>query len=154
MEIVVGLVRRFWLLAIIAVIVIGVVIFRDRLTGAAADLSAGDCFDRANAEEFSDVQRHPCNEAHDAEVFLVVDHPAAEDDPYPLSFTMEPFLDEQCTPAFETYTGLTFETSVDIGYGYFMPTREGWNDGDREVTCYVIRSAGAKMTSSVRAAGQ
>jgi Septum formation len=137
----------------ILLIVAGLVLSCDRIGGSAADLQVGECFDRpAETAEISDVQRQPCNEAHDAEVFLVVDHPAAEGDTYPITLTFGNFVDEQCKPAFKTYTGLDFDTATDLDLSYFYPTREGWSDGDREVTCYIARADDAKMTSSVRAA--
>lgn len=140
-------------MAIVAVIVVGFVVFRDRLPGAASDLNVGECFDRpSTTDDIGDVPRQPCNEPHDAEVFLNVDHPAAAGEVYPISLTMDRFVMEQCTPAFNTYTGLDFETSVDYDIGYLQPTRQGWNEGDREVTCYIVRSDDAKMNASLRAA--
>ena len=35
--------------------------------------------------------------------------------------------------------------------GWFYPTTEGWNDGDREITCYAIRIDGATTTQSIKA---
>lgn len=140
-------------LAIVAVIVVGFILFRDRLPGAAGDLNVGECFDQPNTtEDISEVPRQPCNEPHDAEVFLNVDHPAADGEAYPISMTMDRFVQEQCTPAFDSYTGLDFETATDYDIGYLQPSRNGWNEGDREVTCYIVRSDDAKLTSSLRAA--
>ena len=55
----IGIVR----LAIIGIIVIGEIgafLFRDRLTGNAAELKVGDCFDvPTTATEITDVQHHP-----------------------------------------------------------------------------------------------
>jgi hypothetical protein len=147
----VGLLGRVGILLIVA----GFVVSCDRITSRAEDLQVGECFDQpTETTEISDVQRQPCTEAHDAEVFLVVDHPAAEGDTYPISLTFGDFVEEQCTPAFNGYTGLDYDTATDLGFSYFYPTREGWNDGDREVTCYVVRVDDAKMTSSVRAASE
>jgi hypothetical protein len=152
MQVVVGLLRRFGVLLIVGIVVIGFILFRDRLPGTAADLNVGECFDQpAESTDISDVQRQPCNEAHDAEVFLVVDHPAADGDIYPISLTLNDFLDEQCVPAFNTYTGLDYDGSVDLVYGALVPSRASWGDGDREVTCYVVRTDDAKMTASMRA---
>jgi hypothetical protein len=143
----VGLLARVWILLMVA----GFVVSCDRITSRAEDLQVGECFDQpVETTEISDVQRQPCTEAHDAEVFLVVDHPEAE--AYPISLTFDNFVDEQCKPAFNTYTGLDYDTSTDLNFSYFYPTRESWNDGDREVTCFIVRADGTKMTSPVRAA--
>lgn len=151
MQLVVGLLRPF-AIVMVALALTGTLAACDRITGSAADLQVGECFDQpAETDEVSDVQRQPCNEAHDAEVFLVVDHPAGEGETYPISLTVSDFVDEQCTPAFATYTGQDLATSDDLDFNYFYPTREGWNDGDREFTCFVVRTDDAKMTSSVRA---
>jgi len=139
----------------ILLLVAGFVVSCDRIGGSAADLRVGECFDQpVETTEISDVQRQPCNEAHDAEVILVVDYPATDDDSYPIGLTFGNFVDEQCKPAFKTYTGLDFDTATDLDLSYFYPTREGWSDGDREVTCYIARADDAKMTSSLRAASE
>ena len=151
MQPVVGLLRRYAILLVV-VVMAGFVASCDRITGSAADLQVGECFDQpADTTEVSDVQRQPCDEAHDAEVFLVVDHPGGDDETYPISLTVDRFVLEQCKPAFNTYTGLDYDTSTDLDFSYFYPTREGWNDGDREFTCYAVRADEAKMTSSLRA---
>ena len=51
----------------------------------------------------------------------------------------------------ETYTGMDVVALVSAGYDFsaFYPNREGWNGGTRNVTCYVIRADGSKMTGSV-----
>lgn len=153
MQAIVGLLRRYGILLIIVVVVVGFILFRDRLPGTAADLQVSECFDQpAESAEISDVQRQPCNEAHDAEVFLVVDHPAASGEIYPISLTLNDFLDEQCKPAFNSYTGLDYDSEPDLAYGALVPSRTSWNDGDRAVSCYIVRTDNAKMTGSLRAA--
>ena len=90
---------------------------------------------------------------HGAMSGAILQPPARDDETYPISLTISDFVDEQCTPAFATYTGQDLATSDDLDFNYFYPTREGWNDGDREFTCFVVRTDDAKMTSSVRAGG-
>ena len=79
--------RRFRGLVVIAAIVVVVavvgVVFRDRITGNAGSLQVGDCFDlpadavAATDATVGDVQHHPCTEAHGGEVFAVLTYPAA-----------------------------------------------------------------------------
>src|SRR5215203_4365292 len=73
-------------------------------------------------------------------------------DALPISLALDRYLDGACVPAFATYTGEDFDTSEDLTIGYFYPSRDGWDSGDRTVTCYIVRSDEAKLTESVKAA--
>jgi hypothetical protein len=151
-QILLALAVRFWWVLLIGAIAIGGLIFREYLSGAAADLQVGDCIDLpAEATEVKEVQHRPCAEAHDAEVFLVVDHVAADSAAYPNEEQRLEFVSDRCLPAFASYTGQTFETDQQHDIGWFFPTASGWTDGDREFTCYVIDIGGAKLTGSLRA---
>jgi phosphoribosylaminoimidazole (AIR) synthetase len=59
---------------------------------------------------------------------------------------------QQCTPGFETYTGLDYLAAEHLDYGAFVPVAAGWAEGDREVACYLVRVDGAKLTGSLRGA--
>ena len=148
---------RIFVLGLVGIgIVIGVasVIFRDRFAGAAADLRAGDCFDEPQTEgDVSEVQHQPCDQPHDAEVFLVLQHPADSTAAYPVVSGFDDYVGENCVPAFATYTGRDFQTDTEYDLGYFRPTLTGWGEGDREFTCYITRADGAKLTAPVRATG-
>lgn len=136
-------------IALIAVVAIGGLLFRDRLTGGAADLAVGDCFDMpAGAAEVDDVQHHPCNEAHTSEVVFVGDMPAS--DIYPTDEAFVGFVERQCIPAFNTYTGLDFATDQAVDMGYLTPTAEGWGGGDREMICYALRVDGTTVSQSFK----
>lgn len=136
---------------IVAVIVIGGIIFRDRLTGNASDLKAGDCFDTKTATEVKDVQHHPCTEAHTAEVVLVANHPAAKGAPYPADSEVDAWADGTCVPAILGYVGPTADLSA-LNYGIFYPKDDDWTDGDRQMICYLMRLDLGPMTQSLKAA--
>lgn len=144
---------RGWIfrIAIIAVIAIGAVVFRDRLSGSAGDLTVGDCFDvPAGEQDIADVQHHPCTESHTGEVFAVVTNPSAEGTP-PLTETqLVDFLSTACVPLFTSYVGVEATTAGVLDFGAFYPGDEDWNNGDREITCYAYRLDEAPMTSSVK----
>ena len=145
---------RGWIfrIAIIAVIAGGALIFRDRLSGNAGDLKLGDCFDDpAGAVEIKDVQHHPCNEAHTAEVVHLGKMPG-DNASYPSDPTVEDWVRTNCLPAWTTYTGKDFETEAVLTLGYYQPTAEGWKTGDRDIICYAIREDSATMTTSVKKA--
>src|SRR5262245_10295127 len=63
------LVVRF---GIVAVIVLGGLLVRDFISGSPDALRVGDCIDTPTSDAgISDVQHHPCDQAHTGEVFGV-----------------------------------------------------------------------------------
>lgn len=140
-------------IVIVLVIIGGIAfIFRDHITGSASDLKVGDCIDVPSATEFSDVQHRPCGDPHDGEVFALVKYPGDQSATYPITMQLQRFLVEQCGPAFTTYTGQPHDTVGDLDYSMFYPTRSSWGRGDRDVTCYAVKSDESKLTGSVRKA--
>ncbi|HET8786428.1 MAG TPA: septum formation family protein [Candidatus Limnocylindrales bacterium] len=118
---------------------------------SAGDLAVGTCFDEpAGTEDISTVTKHACTEPHDAEVFHVAEYTG---DTYPIDLSMENFVDDVCLPVFETYVGASFNEAQDLNVGWFYPNRNGWDDGDRTVTCYAVRVDAAKMNQSVKGSG-
>jgi hypothetical protein len=141
--------------AIIPVVIIaaflGVVLFITRDNQSVDDLSIGTCFDvPTENSEVSTVTKHACTEAHDAEVFHNVEY--TEGGSYPITLTLDSFVDGACTPQFQTYVGIAYADSQSYDYGYFYPTVDGWNGGDRTITCYVVRTDDAKLTQTVKGA--
>jgi hypothetical protein len=143
-----GLAIRIGLIAIVG---IGLFVFRDRISGGASELAVGDCFDDpANVTEVRDVQHHPCTEPHTSEVVYVGDMTGT--DTYPNDTQFRAAVESSCVPAFKTYTGLDFATEPNFDLGYFIPTVDGWSGGDRELICYAIRIDGAPVSQSLRLA--
>jgi hypothetical protein len=60
------------------------------------------------------------------------------------------FVDSACVPVFATYVGTDYDSSDDLTIGYFYPSRDGFDGGDRTVTCYVVRIDDAKLTRSLK----
>jgi hypothetical protein len=119
---------------------------------AAGDLAVGTCFDLpSQSGDFSTVARHDCNDAHDAEVFHVVEF---TEPTYPVtSLRRNSFVDEQCFPVFATYVGKGIDAVETLNIGYFFPTSDGWDSGDRTFTCYAVRVDGSKLTKSLKGSG-
>jgi len=137
---------------IIAVIAGGALIFRDKLTGNAGDLKVGDCYDSpAGTAEIEDVQHHPCNESHTAEV-VFVGKMTGEDNAYPTDTAIDAWVTSNCEAPWTAYTGKNPRTDADFSLYYYAPTSDGWGKGDRGVVCFARRLDGAPMTSSLRAA--
>ena len=105
-------------IAIVAVIVIGGLIFRDRLSGSAGDLKVGDCFDDPQGvTTVKDVQHHPCNETHTSEVVFVGDVPG-ESSTYPGDAGFVSWAVSNCTPAFAAYTGVDIAAQEVLDMSY------------------------------------
>lgn len=144
-------IRGYITFGVIAVIV-AVLVFFISQNQSAGDLAVGQCFDEPGRDTgITTVVKHECTEAHDAEVFHVVEYTGG--DAYPISLSIDSFIDDTCVPVFATYLGQPFETATDFDLGYFYPDRDAWEDGDRTFTCYISRVDGAKLTESVRSAG-
>ena len=130
---------------------LAVVLYATRNNQSATDLAIGTCFDEPTATtDISTVEKHACTEAHDAEVFHVAEY---SESAYPIQLSIDNFLDTACVPAFETYVGESFDTNETLEMGYFYPNREGWDNGDRTFTCYVVRNDGTKLSQSVKGSG-
>jgi hypothetical protein len=136
---------------LLAAVGVGALIARPFLTGGAADLQLGDCFDApTTTETVEDVQHHPCTDAHTGEVVFVGNLPSAEGTPYPDDATLDQMIGTLCIPAFDDYTGLDFETDPTWTLGYLVPLEEDWNNGDRSVSCYATRLDDAPTTGSIK----
>jgi hypothetical protein len=144
------------LVAIVAAIGIGLYVFSDRLSTGVADLGVGHCIDEpSGSDAISDVQRQPCNEPHDGEIFAVLRHPAAPGAPYPLSSEFDDLVSDECVPQLESYTGRSVSEVIASGlfFSYLYPTSTSWSNGDRGVTCYVTKADDTKLIGSIKASG-
>jgi Septum formation len=137
-----------------AVIVIGVIVvflaivlYVVRNNVSADDLKVGDCFNIPNGTSIQTVEHHPCNENHNAEVVLVKDYDGAT---YPISLSLDSFIESNCVPAFETYVGRAIDSEPELSIGYFYPSRDSWESGDRTIICYVALPDESPMTESVK----
>ena len=137
---------------IIAAIAGGAWVFRDYISGNATDLAVGDCFDAPSTVEdtVEDVAHHPCTDAHTAEVFYVADYTGSET--YPGVEAFDAFTEANCPPAFQAYTGMDFygDEAIDYDIGLFYPLAEGWDRGDKEITCYIVRVDSGTMAASLK----
>ena len=101
------------------------------------DLAVGDCLAEPSDELITKVETINCDEAHDYEVYAVVQLLDPETAPYPGQDETYFTSIESCFPRFETYIGMAYADSLyDINTIY--PTEESWDeDEDREVICLV-----------------
>ena len=132
---------------------VGGFFFRDSISGSVVDLRVGDCFDLATGSEtVKEVQHHPCTESHGAEVVALFEYPAGSSDPYPSRDVLRNFAANQCLTAFRTYTGRDPVTDPVLTLGWMYPVTDGWAQGDRGVTCYLVAVDDSQMRQSYRRA--
>jgi len=141
-------------IGIIVLIGLGAFILRPFLTGGAGDLKVGDCFDvpASEQETVEDVQHHPCDQDHTGEVIFVGEYPGSSSDAYPTDDEMFAFLAEKCIPAYDDYTGTSFDAQSTWDIGWFQPTEDGWKDGDQGVSCYIYPLDEKPFKGSLKAA--
>jgi hypothetical protein len=135
----------------VLVLLLGGILWAVKDNAAADDLKAGDCFNVPASSSVSTVEKHACTESHDAEVFHVVEYDGGTT--YPITLTLESYVETTCVPVFATYVGADLDTRVDLAIGYFYPSRDGWEGGDRTVTCYLANDDESKLTKSVKGTG-
>jgi Septum formation len=140
-------------IAIVAVIAIGGFIFRDRIAGNAGDLRVGDCFDVTEQTTVEDVQHHPCNEAHTAEVVLVSQYAAPDGAAYPTDAQLLNYINSGCANSVAAYVGPGVNLDT-LDWGMFYPGESDWSKGERKVTCYVALLSHGTLTKSLKAGAQ
>ena len=111
-------------IGIIAAIAVGGLIIRAYVSGNAADLNVGDCFDLppVAADTVYDVQHHPCDQEHGGEVIYVGKYPGTRTDPYPSDNEVFAYLSEKCVPAYEKFTGVALASQSVYDVAWFQPS--------------------------------
>ncbi len=110
-------------------------------------LEEGDCFD--DPEVSTDIRAVPpvaCDQPHDNEVFATFDLVGAT---YPGGEALEDEALAGCTDRFPGQVDARF-AEADLVIGVLVPTRDSWEDGDREVVC-VVSSPDGLLTGSLLA---
>ena len=114
-------------------------------------LEVGDCFDDPSSfsGEVSEVDDVPCSQSHDNEVYAISDHPAGSDLPYPGENALFEYSNEYCLSEFDAYVGIDYLDSR-LDFSYYYPGRDLWEDGDREIVCFIYDLDLAKLTKSMK----
>jgi len=116
----------------------------------AFQMRVGDCFDDGSAftendNDVDSVPGVPCSKPHDNEVYAVFDVTVTS---FP-GDKMGDMAHEDCQDRFESFVGKDYESSsLDIAALY--PSRDSWNQNDREVICAVYDLEAKKLTGSVK----
>jgi len=113
-------------------------------------LAVGDCAtDQSIEGEVQEVTIIDCNQPHATEVFHLYLIP---DESLPDQTGIETIVQDQCLPAFESFVGLDYYSSV-FEVTYLSPTPESWDAGDRELLCLIVDPAG-DVTGSLAGANR
>jgi hypothetical protein len=146
--------KRFVMLLGVAVVVgaCGVVdAVDDMVDESVFDMQPGLCFDdeATETDEVATVPDRDCDEPHDNEVFAVVDLGGGE---YPGQDELFAQADEICSgAAFDDYVGIAYLDS-ELEVSSYVPTAEGWDDGDYEVVCYLFNLDLSKLDATMEGA--
>lgn len=118
------------------------------------DLEIGDCFTAATSDGdagplVTTAEVVSCDDPHLAEVILIDEFDADDDEPFPGVQARDEAAEELCQPAFTDYVGTPLAAS-ELGLLWLAPTEESWSDqGDRAVTCAVQALDGEPLIGSV-----
>lgn len=110
-------------------------------------LREGDCFDAPLREPGASpgvpgVAIVDCAVPHFAEVYEVVSLPEG---PNPGREALAAAAQDRCHAAFEPFVGEPFEESAVLWFNALPPTAGSWEDGDRDVVCYVYDVVNGQM---------
>ncbi len=127
-------------LAFLLVVAIGWV--RDRDTTSNAEVRPGDCFIVPD-EEFDRTETTPCDAAHDGQFVSLYSIDSADGE-YPADDD-EGYWDRVFQRCFDDVgDAVVRQTDLpdDFDWNVFVPTEDGWRDGDRTMMCYVYAEGG------------
>jgi hypothetical protein len=119
------------------------------------DLEIGDCGDwPADMEVYFTITVHPCDVAHDFEVYLVEEMLDGANAVFPGDAVIIDFAEQVCVAGYEDYVGVAWEDALELSSTYLHPSEETWSEGDREVTCTLFDiEDGVKLVGSKKDSG-
>lgn len=74
-------------------------------------------------------------------------------DAYPSEDVMTGYVIDNCIPAFDTYVGMDYQSSM-YDIFHFVPSEDGWDAGDHTVQCAVFHPTDDELTGSLKGAAQ
>ncbi|MER5490985.1 DUF4190 domain-containing protein [Streptomyces sp. NPDC002490] len=117
-------------------------------------VATGECFTVRDGDLIGvaeDVDEEPCGGPHDGEAFSTFRMDDAPGDPYPGEEAIVDRADAECTALRPAYAMDSWALPPHVEVYYFTPTREGWELGDRQITCmFGHEDAGQQLTGSLR----
>lgn len=117
--------------------------------GNVFSLEVGQCFDEPTGDEVQNVEIVDCDEGFDAEVYALFDLPEGD---FPGADEAASGAFDGCLSRFESYVGIDyFESEIFLDALY--PTAESWEQGDREVVCFLYEP-GVRLQGSQQGAAR
>ena len=117
-------------------------------------MKVGDCLADDNTLGGDATVTHvpivKCSVSHESEVIASILLKGSNAD-YPGADSVNSTADRPCNAPYETFTGATLKTTT-LDYTYYVPTAEGWKQGDRQILCVVYNPAGP-VTGSLKGKG-
>jgi len=101
-------------------------------------LRVGDCLTMVQGEEVDTVPVVPCGEPHSDEVYFDFALPDGE---FPGEEGVTTAAQDGCLAEFDAFVGLPYDSST-LDIGWYTPTLQSWENGDRIVSCTVYDPAG------------
>ncbi len=107
--------------------------------GSVFALDVGVCFDDPEETQgIEEVELVPCDEPHDNEVYATFD---LDEEAYPGGARVEGAALDGCTEAFPEPVAERYR-DTDLAIGVLTPSEDSWEDGDREVVCFLTSPDG------------
>ena len=105
-------------------------------------INVGDCIQMPDANEVLSVEGVPCAEPHDAQIYAEYDLPAG---PFPGQAAIDEQSAQGCYDRWQAAVGTVYEDDTVLDFTFFNPLQEGWESGDHEVQCMIVRMDGSRM---------
>jgi hypothetical protein len=131
--------------AIAVALIVGGVGWYTRPSGG---FSSGDCYRHSGAYQ---VRWAPCDEPHDGEILVVLEHPADDSTKHPGNGALHNWAAPRCDAAFASYVGRPERADDELTYQMWRPELQAWAEGDRTIVCVVANETGAILEDRVKA---
>ena len=107
---------------------------------SAFSMKVGQCVQlpTGDGDNVTDLETTDCSALHDAEVFHLTQ---VTEDERPSDSELEDMGGDACLAAFEGYVGIPYEES-ELDYTMLYPSPGSWEQGDREIICFIISGDG------------
>lgn len=111
---------------------------------SAFSMKVGQCVQLPTGDNITDLETTDCSALHDAEVFHLTQ---VTEDERPSDSELEDMGGDACLAAFEGYVGIPYEES-ELDYTILYPSPGSWEEGDREIICFIISGEGTDVQLS------
>lgn len=111
---------------------------------SAFSMKVGQCVQLPTGDNITDLETTDCSTLHDAEVFHLTQ---VTEDERPSDSELEDMGGDACLAAFEGYVGVPYEES-ELDYTILYPSPGSWEQGDREIICFIISGEGTDVQLS------